>query len=84
MFAHTFSWFFCSITSVGDEWEDKYAPFGPKSFDVHPTNSQAVLLPMMGFEYTNGLPLIHNGPFRPKVEIMAHVVVSDLYTYLSF
>ena len=33
---------------------------------------------MMGFEYINDLPLIHYGPFRPKVGIMAHLVVSDL------
>ena len=25
-----------------------------------------------GFEYINGLPLIHNSPLRPKVGIMAH------------
>ena len=36
---------------------------------------------MMGFEYVNGLPPIHNGPFRPKVEIMAHLVMSDLLIY---
>ena len=36
---------------------------------------------MMGFEYIKGLPPINNGPFRPKVEIMAHVIVSDLLIY---
>ena len=54
-----FTWFFCPFTLVGDEWEDKYAPFGPKSFEVHPINSKCVQLPMMGFEYINGLPPIH-------------------------
>jgi len=39
---------------VGDEWENEYALFGPKSFEVYPTNSQYVPLPMMGFEYANG------------------------------
>ena len=76
-----FTWFFCSFTSVGNKWEDKYDPFGPKSFEVHPTNSQCVPLPMMGFEYINGLPPIHKGPFRPSVEIMAHLVISDLLIY---
>ena len=57
------------------------APFGPKSFEVHPTNSQSMPLPIMGFEYVNGLPPIHNGLFRPKVGIMAHSVVSDLLIY---
>ena len=28
-------------------------------------------LPMMGFEYVNGLPPIHKGPLRPSVGIMA-------------
>ena len=36
---------------------------------------------MMGFEYLNGLPPIHYDPFRPKVGIMAHLVVSDLLIY---
>ena len=81
MFAHTFTWFFCPFTSVGDEREDEYIVFRPKSFEVHPTNSQSVPLPIMGFEYVNGLPQIHNGLFRPKVGIMAHLVVSDLLIY---
>ena len=51
---------------------------GPKSFEVHPTNSQCVPLPMMGFEYVNSFPLIHKGPLRPLVGIMAHLVMSDL------
>ena len=29
--------FFVPFTPIRDEWEDKYAPFGPKSFRVHPT-----------------------------------------------
>ena len=33
---------------------------------------------MMGFQYINGLPPIHKGPFRPSVGIMAHLVMSDL------
>ena len=57
------------------------APFGPKSSKVHPTNSQSMPLPIMGFEYVNGLPPIHNGLFKPKVGIMAHLVVSDLLIY---
>ena len=57
------------------------APFKPKSFEVHPTNSQSVPLPMMGFEYINGLPPIHYGPFIPKVGIMVHLAVSDLLIY---
>ena len=73
-----FVWFFCPFTSVGDEWEDECTPFGPKSFEVHPTHSQCVLLPMMGFEYINGLPPIHEGPLRPLVGIMAHLVVNGL------
>ena len=57
------------------------APFKPKSSEVHPTNSQSVPLPMMGFEYINGLPPIHYGPFIPKVGIMVHLAVSDLLIY---
>ena len=72
---------FVLFTQVSDEWEDEYAPFEPKCFEVHPTNSQSVPLPIMGFEYVNGLPPIHNGLFRPKVGIMAHSVVSDLLIY---
>ena len=30
------TWFFCPFHTVRDEWEDEYAPFGPKSFGVHP------------------------------------------------
>ena len=66
---------------VGDEWEDEYAPFRPKSFEVHPVNSQCVSLRMMGFEYVNGLPPIHKFSLRPSVGIMAHLVVSDLLIY---
>ena len=65
MFAHTSFGYFILFTLVGDEWEDKYASFGLKFFGVHPTNSQSMPLPMIGFEYVNGLPPIHNGPFRP-------------------
>ena len=57
------------------------APFGPKFFEIHLTNSQSVPLPIMGSEYINGLPPIHYGPFRPKVGIMTHLVVSDLLIY---
>ena len=81
MFAHTSLGSFFPFTSIGDEWEDEYTPFEPNSFGVHPTNLQSVLLPMKGFEYVNGLPLIHYSPFRPKVGIMAHLVVSDLLIY---
>ena len=35
----------------------------------------------MGSEYINSLPPIHYGPFRPKVGIMTHLVVSDLLIY---
>ena len=77
MFFHTHA--LCThVTLVGDEWEDEYASFVPKFFEVHPTNSQSVPLPMMGFEYVNGLLPIHKGPLRPLVGIMAHLVVSDL------
>ena len=38
-------------------------------------------LPMMGFEYVNGLPPIHKGPLRPSVEITAHLVASNLLIY---
>ena len=51
---------------------------GVKSSRVYPTNSQSMSLPMMGFEYVNGLPPIHKGPLRPSVGIMAHLVVNDL------
>ena len=41
-------------------------PFGSKLFEVHPTNSQCVSLPMMSFEYINGLPtnpyVVYLGP----------------------
>ena len=57
------------------------APFGPRLSGVHPTNSQFVPLSMIGFKYINGLPPIHYGSFRPKVGIMAHLVVSDLLIY---
>ena len=78
MFAHTSLGSFVPFISVSDEWEDVYAPFRPKSSGVYPTNSQSMPLPMMGFEYINGLPPIHYGPFRPKVGIVAHLVVNDL------
>ena len=77
VFTH-FPWFFCPFTPVGDKWEDEYSSFKPNSSRVHPTNLQFVPLPMMDFEYINSLPPIHYGPFRPKVGIMAHLVVSDL------
>ena len=73
-----FTRFFRPFTLIGDKWEDKYAPFEPKSFEVHPTNSQCVPFPMMGFEYVNGLPLIHKGPLWPSAGIVAHLVVSGL------
>ena len=73
-----FTWFFCLFTSVGDEWEDEYVPFGLKSFEVHPTNVQCVPLPMIGFDYVNGLPPIHKGPVSPSIGIMAHLVVNGL------
>ena len=57
------------------------APFGPKLSEVHPTNSQSMPLPMMSFEYVNGLPPIYHGPFMPKVGFMAHLGVSDLLIY---
>ena len=44
---------------VGDEWEDEYASFEPKSSEVHLTNLQSMSLPIMGFEYVNGLPPIN-------------------------
>ena len=78
MFAHTSLGSFVHFTSVDDEWEDKYVSFGPKSFEVHPTNSQSVPLLMMGFEYVNNLPPIHKGPFRPSVGTMTHLFVSNL------
>ena len=57
------------------------APFGPKFSEVYPTNSQSVPSPIMGFECINDLPPIHYGPFRPKVGIMAHLVVNDVLIY---
>ena len=81
MFTHTSLGSFYPFHPVGDDWEDKYAPFGPKSSEVHPTNSQSMPLPIMGFEYVNGLPPIHYDPFRPKVGIMAHLVMSDFLIY---
>ena len=70
MFAYTSLGSFVPFTQVGDEWEDEFTPFGPKSFEVHPTNSQLVPLPIMGFEYVNCLPLIHKGSLRPSIGIM--------------
>ena len=81
MFAHTSLGSFVPFTLIGDEWVDKFTPFRPKSFEVHPTNSQCVSLPMIGFEYINGLPPIHKGPLRLSVGIVAHLVVSDLLFY---
>ena len=80
MFFHTHA-LSTLVTSVSDEWEDEYAPFGPKSFEVYPTNSHIVPLPIMGFKYINGLPPIHKGPLRPSVGIIAYRVVSDLLIY---
>ena len=57
------------------------APFGPKFSEIHPTNSQFVPLLIMDFEYIKSLPPIHYSPFRPKVGIMTHLVVSDLLIY---
>ena len=81
MFAHTSLGSFVPFTLVSDEWEDEFTPFGPKSFEVHPTNSQPVPLPIMGFEYVNCLPPIHKGPLRPSVGIMVQLVMSDLLIY---
>ena len=78
MFAHASLGSFVPFTAIGDEWEDEHATFEPKSSGVHPTNSQSVSLPLMGFKYVNSLSPIHYYPFRPKVGIMAHPVVSDL------
>jgi len=57
------------------------APFEPKSSKVHPTNSQSVSSPIMGFVYINSLPPIHYNPFRLKVGIMTRQVMSDLLIY---
>ena len=75
------TWFYCPFyLSWG--WVGRWkAPFEPKSFKIHPTNSQCVPLPMMGFEYIDSLPLIHKGPLRPSIGIMVHLVVSDLLIY---
>ena len=81
MFLHTSLGSFVPFTLVGDKWENEYAPFKPKSFEVHPTNLQSMPLPMMGFKYVNGLPPIHKGPLRPSVEITAHLVASNLLIY---
>ena len=37
------------------------APFRPKFFDVHPTNSQSVPSPIIGFEYVKSLLPIYYG-----------------------
>ena len=58
------------------------ASFGPKYFEVHPTNSQSVPSPITGLEYIKSFatnPLW--GPLRPSVGIIAHLVVSDLLIY---
>ena len=79
--AHTITWFVLSLY-LGRWWVERWkALFGPKFFEVHPTNSQYVPLSMMVIEYVNGLPPIHKGPRRPLVGIMAHLVVSDLLIY---
>ena len=44
------------------------ATFRPRLFEFYPTNSQPVSLPMMDFEYINGLPPIYYSPFWPKIE----------------
>ena len=54
------------------------APFRTRLSEVHPTNSQSVPLPEMGFEYINSLPPIHYGSFRPKVGIMTHLLILSL------
>ena len=81
MFSHISLGSFVPFTPINDEWEDEYTSFKPKSFEVHPTNSQSMPLPMMSFEYINSLSSIHKGPFRPLVGIMAHLVMSDLLIY---
>ena len=81
MFVHTSLGSFVLFTPVGNEWANEYAPFGPKSFRVHPTNSQSMPLPMMGFKYVNSLPPIHYGPFWPNVGIMVHLDANDLLIY---
>ena len=80
LFTHTFTWFFCPLPWLVMSGKVK-APFGPKSCEVHPTNSQSVSSPIMGIEYINGLPPIHYGPFRPKVGIMVHLVMTGLLIY---
>ena len=75
------TWFVCPFY-LGWWWVGRRkAPFGPKSFVAHPTNSQCVPLPMMGFEYVNGLLPIHKGTLGPLVGIIPHLVVSDLLIY---
>ena len=82
LFCTQIMWFFCPFYLgwwwVGRRWK---APFEPKSFEVHPTNSHCVPLPMIGFEYVDDLPSIHEGPLRPLIGIMAHLVMSDLLIY---
>ena len=79
-FTH-FTWFFLSLSPWLVMSRKVEAPFGPKSSGIHPTNSQFVPLPIMGFGYINSLPPINYSLFRPKVGIMAHLVVSDLLIY---
>ena len=76
-----FIWFFLSLSPRLVMSGKVEAPFGPKFSRIHLSNSQSMLLPIMGFEYINGLPPIHYGPFRTKVGIMVHLVVSDLLIY---
>ena len=75
-----FTWFFCPFAWLVMSGKVD-ALFGSKSSEVHPTNSQSMLSPIMDFEYINNLSPIHYSPFRPKVGIMAHLVVSDLLIY---
>ena len=81
LFTHTFTWFFF----VHFPWllmsGKVEASFEPRLSKIHPTNSKSKPLPMMGFKFINGFPPIHYGPFRPKVGIMAHLVVNDLFFY---
>ena len=60
LFAKIFTWLFCPLPWLVMSGKVK-APFEPKSSEVHPTKSQSVPSPIMGFEYINGLPPIHYG-----------------------
>ena len=84
--ANAFLIWFLHILSLGSlslchdwRWVRRWRlHLGPKLSEVHPTYSQSVSLHMIGFEY--GHQSIWD-PFRPKVGIMAHLVVSDLLIY---